>query len=144
MNWKLGLVCVSLSLCPRFSLCPLPQISCLMVPPPSCPVSHPDSIPFSWLGRGSPVSWSPVPTFVLSPSCPPPSLSSTSGVVTCQCYHCLSLTTCPVFHSPLRPASLLWSLPQTNSVSHPISNCLGSLPIHLLQPFSPGSVFLPH
>lgn len=52
----------------------------------------------------------------------------------------LFLRTRPAFHSPLRPASLLASLPQTNSVSHPIYSAPGSLLIHLLQLSSPGGV----
>lgn len=105
VKWILELVYVSLSLCPRLSLCPLPAPDFL-----SCPSFY-LFITLTLISIS--LTWSPVFTSVPSPILVPlPFIFSLSisEAITSQCHLCLSLRTCPIFLAPLRPASLSYRL----------------------------------
>lgn len=111
------------------------QISIPPVPSVILFVSHPDS----HLQRPNliPVLYLLVPCPHLSPLspifCP-----SSSEVVISQFHLCLSLSTGPVFPSPLRPASFCFSHSHRLILSLTPFAIPQSLPICLLQLFSPG------
>lgn len=120
VKWILELVYVSLSLCPRLSLCPLPAPDLL-----SSGTSPHSQICWYFLSCPSfylfitlilisiSLTWSPVftsvPSLILVPL-PFIFSLSISEAITSQCHLCLSPRTCPIFLAPLRPASLSYRL----------------------------------